>query len=155
VQAVTGKPDVVLTPLNTGLFQNYITAAGLDPNKARIINKYESFEPWSRHLDLHYAVTLPVKVVRTEVSLDMINLLHLIDKNQGNVYFVSNQNVTPVNYAGQDLAVGSTKAIYREGATTLDTAGNRVFGSLTPGRQFSISDLQSRWQMRLGLRLTY
>lgn len=141
------------TALDSGLFQNYITAAGLDPTKARIINKYESFEPWSRHLDFHYGLQLPVKIAFTEVTLDMLNLLHYFDKNQGNVYFVSNQNVTPVTYVAQDAATG--KPIYREGSTTLDASGNRTFGSLTPGRQFSIADLPSRWQMRLGLRVTF
>ena len=31
----------------------------------------------------------------------------------------------------------------------------RFFGSLTPGRQFTISDLESRWQARIGVRITY
>ena len=140
--------------LDTNIFQDFIKAAGLDPNKARILNKYESFEPWSRHLDFHYALRLPVKFVNTEVSLDMLNLLHYFDKDSGNVYFVSNQNYTAtVTYVGQDAASG--KAIYRENSTTLDSTGNRTLGSLTPGRQFSIADLQSRWQMRLGLRLSF
>jgi hypothetical protein len=139
--------------LDSNIFNTFVRSAGLDPNKARILNKYESFEPWSRHLDFHYALQIPVKIVRTEVSFDLLNLTHLIDKDSGNVYFVSNQNTTPVNYVGQDPTTG--KAIYREGSTTLDSSGNRILGSLTPGRQFSIADLQSRWQMRLGLRLTY
>ncbi len=151
--ATASNPCGTKTALNTGLFQDYLSGAGLDPNKARIINKYESFEPWSRHLDFHYGLQLPFRVVRSEVTLDMLNLLHYFDKNQGNVYFVSNQNVTPVNYLGQDPTSG--KPIYREGSTTLDSSGNRTFGSLTPGRQFSIADLPSRWQMRLGLRVSF
>jgi len=139
--------------LSNSILFDYLSAAGIDPTKARILNKYESFEPWTRHLDLHYALALPMHFAHTELSFDMLNLMHYFDKNQGNVYFVANQNITPINYTGQDAATG--KAIYREGSTTLDTAGNRVFGTLTPGRQFSISDLQSRWQMRLGLRVTY
>jgi outer membrane receptor protein involved in Fe transport len=140
--------------LDSNIFQDFIRSAGLDPNKARILNKYESFEPWSRHLDFHYALRLPVKVVSTEVTLDMFNLLHYFNKDSGNVYFVSNQNYTAtVTYVGQDAASG--KPIYRENSTTFDSSGNRTLGSLTPGRQFSIADLQSRWQMRLGLRLSF
>jgi Carboxypeptidase regulatory-like domain/TonB-dependent Receptor Plug Domain len=135
------------------VLQDYLSAAGLDPSKARIINKYESFEPWSRHLDFHYALGLPVKFLRTEVTFDMLNLLHYFNKEYGNVYFVANQNVTPVNYIGQDATTG--KPIYREASTTVDASGNRIFGSLTPGRQFSIADLVSRWQMRLGLRVSF
>jgi len=139
--------------IDAGLFDAYIKGAGLDPSKARIINKYESFEPWSRHLDFHYALGLPVKFLRTEVTFDMLNLLHYFNKEYGNVYFVANQNVTPVNYIGQDATTG--KPIYREASTTVDASGNRIFGSLTPGRQFSIADLVSRWQMRLGLRVSF
>jgi outer membrane receptor for ferrienterochelin and colicin len=147
------NPCGTRTALSTDILKNYLSFAGIDPNKPRILNKYESYEPWSRHLDFHYALGLPLHYARTEVTFDMLNLMHYFDKNQGNVYFVANQNITPINYTGQDAATG--KAIYREGSTTLDASGNRVFGTLTPGRQFSISDLQSRWQMRLGLRLTY
>jgi hypothetical protein len=147
------NPCGTRTALDSGIFQNYVSFAGLDPTKARILNKYESFEPWSRKLDFHYSLQLPVKTVRSEVTFDMLNVLHYFDKNAGNVYFVSNQNISPVTYVAQDAATG--KPIYREASTTLDTAGNRVFGSLTPGRQFSIADLSSRYQMRLGLRFTY
>jgi len=139
--------------IDPGIFNAYVKGAGLDPEKARILNKYESFEPWSRHLDFHYALGLPVKFARTEVTFDMLNLLHYFNKEYGNVFFVANQNVTPVTYMGQDPTTG--KPVYREGSTTLDAAGNRTFGSLSPGRQFSIADLVSRWQMRLGLRVSF
>src|SRR5262249_12007123 len=69
--------------LNPQLFQDFIKGAGLDPNKPRILNKYESFEAWSRHLDFHYALRLPIKVAQTEVSFDMLNLLHALNKDYG------------------------------------------------------------------------
>jgi len=154
-RSIAGVTTVV-NPLSPQILQNYLTFAGIDPNKARILNKYESQEPWSRHLDFHYALGLPLRFARTEVTFDMLNVMHYFDKNQGNVYFVANQNVTPINWV-QDPVAGSNRTIFREGSTTFsDTnATVRQFGTLTPGRQFSISDLQSRWQMRLGLRLTY
>jgi len=144
----TGNPTAT-NPCGTGavidgnVLKQYLSAAGLDPDKARIINKYESYEPWSRHLDFHYGLALPTKIVKTELSFDMLNLLHWMNSNLGNVYFVSNQNVTPVNYLGQDSASG--KPIYRAASST----------SLVPGRQFSIADIQSRWQFRMGLRLSF
>ena len=140
------------TALDSNIFSNYVSAAGLDPNKARIINKYESFEPWSRELDFHYALELPVRFARTEIDADVLNLLHLISKDYGNVYFVSNQNTSPVTYLGLDP---SGKPVYREASTTLKADGTRNFGSLTPGRQYSVADLRSRWQARLGLRVSF
>jgi carboxypeptidase family protein/TonB-dependent receptor-like protein len=148
------NPCGTRTALDSNIFQDFIRGAGLDPNKARILNKYESYEPWSRHLDFHYGLMLPVKIISSEITVDMLNLLHYFDKNAGNVYFVSNQNYTnTVTYVGQDSATG--KPIYRENSTTVDGTGKRTVGSLTPGRQFSVADLQSRWQLRLGLRLSF
>jgi len=159
------NPCGTKTALDSGIFNKYVAKAGIDPTTKHIINKYESFEPWSRHLDFHYALGLPVKIARTEVTFDMLNLGHFFNKEYGNVYFVSNQNTTPVNYVGV-CGSGSNgtitcptanagQAVYREGTTTTDANGNRIFGSLTPGRQFSIGNLVSRWQMRLGLRVSF
>ena len=141
------------TPLDAALFSNFLSSAGLNPNQARTLNKYESFEPWSRELDLHYALELPVRVVRAEIDADVLNFLHLLNKDWGNVYFVSNQNTSPVTYLGQDPGTG--KPVYREASTTLNADGTRSFGSLTPGRQLSAADPSSRWQARLGLRLSF
>ncbi len=152
----SGATLVSLNQLDPTIFDKYVRAAGLDPTKARIINKYESNEPWTRHLDLHYALGLPVKTVRTEVTFDILNLMHMIDKNDGNVYFVSNQNTPSVTYLGIDPTTG--KPVYKEGSTTTKDGkitGERNFGSLTPGKQFSIGNLVSRWQMRLGLRVSF
>lgn len=145
------NPCGSVSPLENSTLTAYLERAGIDPTKARILNKYESFEPWSRHLDFHYGLQLPVHFARTEVTFDMLNALHWFSRENGNVYFVSNQNTSPVTYLGQ---AADGKPIYREASTTL-VNGARSFGSLTPGRQFSIADLQSRWQMRLGLRFTY
>jgi hypothetical protein len=148
---VSGK-DTATPTLDPSLFDTYLQFAGIDPTKKRILNKYESFEPWTRKLDFHYALALPIKVAHTEVSFDMLNLMHFFSKDNGNVYFVSNQNVSPVTYLGQDPTTG--KPVYKEASTTL-SGTTRSFGSLTPGRQFSIADLSSRWQARLGFRITY
>jgi hypothetical protein len=132
-----------ITALDSTRFSDFISAAGLNPNQARILNKYESFEPWSRELDFHYGLELPFKTVRTEIDADILNLLNLFDKNAGVVKYVSNQNYSPVAYQGIDAASG--KPIYRE----------RFNGALTPGNQFNIADLRSRWQARLGLRVSF
>jgi hypothetical protein len=162
------NPCGTRSSVDPSIFNLYVASAGLDPTNRHIINKYESFEPWSRHLDFHYALGLPLKFARTEVTFDMLNLLHYFNKDDGNVYFVSNQNTTPVNYVGvcgttANSATGvvvcpaanAGQAVYREASTTVDASGNRIFGSLSPGRQFSIANLVSRWQMRLGLRFSF
>ena len=141
------------SPLDSNLLSQYLSAAHINPNQARTLNKYEAFEPWSREVDFHYALTLPVRTVRTEIDADILNLLHMINKDWGNVLFVSNQNTSPVTYLGQQP--GTNLPVYREASTTVNADGTRNFGSLTPGRQFSVANLRSRWQARLGLRVSF
>jgi hypothetical protein len=48
-----------------------------------------------------------------------------------------------VNYRGIDPA--TSKPIYQEATTN----------ALLPGRQFSTADIRSRWQAKLGLRISF
>jgi hypothetical protein len=146
---VPGSADAIILQSSTGAvipyerFAAFLRSAGVSPTAGRILDRNGSTEPWSHQLDFHYGLELPVKVVRAEVTLDVLNALNLINKDWGNIRFVSNQTTTPVNYVGQDAATG--KPIYRE------AAANR----LLPGSQFTTADLRSRWQGRVGLRLSF
>ncbi|MFZ2491978.1 MAG: TonB-dependent receptor [Thermoanaerobaculia bacterium] len=122
---------------------NYLAYAGVDGDD-RLVERYELNEPWSRQLDFHYEIGLPaVRGSRVQVTADILNLLNMFDDEAGTVRYVSNQNFLPVTYVGQDTATG--KPIYRE----------RFANALAEGSQFSTADLRSRWQARLGLRLTF
>lgn len=125
------------------LLANYLKYAGLDATAGRAMGRYEATEPWTRQLDLHYELGLaPFRDVRTMLTADVSNILAIVDKDYGTVRYVSNQNFTPVTYRGLD-ATG--KPIYRE----------RFNGALTPGSQFSTATDRSRWQARLGLRVSF
>jgi carboxypeptidase family protein len=128
-------------------FANYLTFLGVGPTEGRILDRYEFNEPWTRQLDFHYAVELPVTVLRTELSLDVQNLLAMVDKEWGIVKSVANQNTTPVQYRGIDAATG--KHIYREAFSGAFAAGSQ-FGGGTAG-----NTLRSRWQARVGVRVTF
>lgn len=123
-------------------WEQFLGWTGLDKYRGQIVPRYSSFTPWNRSLDFHYDLEVPVSVVRTQLTFDVLNLINLIDKNSGGIYSVGNQNWTPLNYVGIDSATG--KPIYQ-----MVSAGN-----LTGGAYFS-NDLRSRWQMKFGLRLSY
>jgi outer membrane receptor protein involved in Fe transport len=124
-------------------WQLFLESAGLEAGDGRIIKRYESTEPWTRKLDFHYEIFLPVFAdVRTSVSADILNLLNMIDSENGVVRYVANQNFLPVTYQGQDA---QGRAIYRE----------RFANTLEEGAQYSTADLSSRWQVRLGLRVNF
>jgi outer membrane receptor protein involved in Fe transport len=122
----------------------FLESAGIEAGTGRVLDRYESREPWGRKLDLHYELGLPVfNQVRASITGDIFNLLNLFDSDAGTVRFVSNQNYLPVTYQGRDAATG--RPIYRE----------RFANSIAEGAQFSTADLSSRWQARLGVRLSF
>lgn len=121
----------------------YLSHAGLDATAGGIVDRNSSREPWSRQLDFHYGIDLPIRMVDAGLTFDLMNLLNLVDSDQGVTRFVANQSHTPVRFTGIDPTTG--KPIYQEAAN----------GSLRPGAQFSTADLRSRWQMKLGLRLSF
>ncbi|HRY45819.1 MAG TPA: hypothetical protein P5164_17950, partial [Thermoanaerobaculia bacterium] len=98
--------------------------------------------PWIRSLDFHYDFELPISVVKTQITFDVLNLINLVDNNSGLLRYVSNQTYSALNYSGIDSATGKPR--YTVNANALDE-----------GRQYSTNDLRSRWQIRLGARLTY
>lgn len=125
-------------------WKKFLAAAGLEAGTGETLERYASTEPWTRKLDFHYELGLPIYGrFRTAVTADVLNLLNMFDSEAGNVRYVANQNYTPVTYQGIDSATG--RPIYRE------AAANR----LQEGRQFSTADVASRWQARLGLRLSF
>jgi hypothetical protein len=126
------------------LFGDYLDYAGLNSLAGRAMDRYEASEPWTRQLDLHYELGLPPFAgVGSMLTADVSNVLAMVDNEYGNVRYVSNQNFSPVTYRGVDAATG--KPIFRE----------RFNGALTPGSQYSLATDRSRWQARLGVRLTF
>jgi hypothetical protein len=124
-------------------FGNYLSYLGVDPNSGRILDRYQFTEPWTRSLDLHYGLGVPISRFRTEVTADVTNLLNLFNEEWGVVKFVSNQNTSPVSYRGIDAATG--KHIYRENYS----------GAFSTASQFTVADTRSRWTARVGVRVTF
>jgi len=142
-----GRPCGVtgITPLDSSLFATYLSSVGLDPNKAGILERNNLEAPWQRRLDFHYELGLPaVHSARLLLTGDVQNLLNMVNKEWGIEKFVNFSTYTPVRFQGIDPTSG--KPVYRE-----ETAG-----ALTPGTQFSgFTSNASRWQARVGVRVTF
>lgn len=124
-------------------YRKYLEYAGLD-NYGHVMKRYEATEPWTRQLDLHYELGLPsFRGVRTMIIGDMTNVLALISDDYGITRYVANQNFSPFNYSGIDSATG--KPIYTE----------RAANTLAEGSQYSVATDRSRWQARLGVRVSF
>ena len=101
-------------------------------------------QPWTRRLDFHYELGLPaIYGTRVSFQADVLNVLNLIDEDYGVQKFVNFNTYMPVTNSGQDPTTGLP--VYRE------AAANR----LVPGNQYSTGNLASRWQGRLGVRVTF
>jgi len=94
-------------------------------------------------LNARVAFRLPFKTLKTDVTLDILNLLNLLNDHWGIVRF-SNFNqidlVNPFTTAGQ---------ITKLDLTSISPA---VAGTFQP---FAIDDLRSRWQLQLGIRVAF
>ncbi|MCJ7526181.1 MAG: TonB-dependent receptor [Candidatus Aminicenantes bacterium] len=108
--------------------------------RGTIIERNASREPWNHGLDARLAQDIPVpglKDHRLQITLDIVNLLNLFNKDWGKLQYVSNQNDTPITFKGIDAATGKQKIYF------------------SPRTRFALSELASRWQAQLGLRYSF
>lgn len=120
----------------------FLAMTGLGKYRGRVSERNGLDAPWVRTLDFHYDVELPITAVKTQITFDLLNLVNLIDSNYGQLRYVFNQTYNALSYSGMDSATG--KPIY-----TVNS------GALDEGRQYSTNGIRSRWQIKLGARLSY
>ena len=116
---------------------------GLAPGS--IVERNSCRMPFVHSLDFRAAVNVPIGRFRPEFTVDVINLLNLIDSKAGQVQYA----------AFNDILVTTTNPT----GVAVETAGkyNYNLSNVTRGTQtrFSRDDLRSRWQAQLGMRLRF
>jgi hypothetical protein len=133
--------EVIITGGTWEEFNAYIESdAGLRKYRGRIVPRNASRDPWSHSMDFHFGLEIPIKTVETELTLDIFNLANLFDSESGLVRYTSFNEVSPVQYGGTDDATGLP--IYRLNFTD-------------PEDRWTMDDLRSRWQARIGLRIGF
>jgi outer membrane receptor for ferrienterochelin and colicin len=152
------------SPIPYTTFANYLSSIGVNPTAGEILKRNTQFEPWSREMDLHYALDLPVKFASVQLTADVLNVLNLFDKNAGVVRFVSNQTFNVVNY-NPAASTSAGKLVYQEPTTqivngqrveSVETATGPAFSTFSnPNGPFSTANLRSRWQARWGVRVSF
>lgn len=103
--------------------------------------------PWNNSVDLHFAQEFGIKnrkkMHTLTYSVDIINVLNLIDKNAGRAYF------SPNTY-NSTASVGLTPYF-----PALSAQGYPQFTFQDPEKPYSVDFFQSRWQMQMGLRYSF
>ena len=110
----------------------------------RIIPRNACRAPWQNTLDGRFAIQLPYKRYKTEVTLDALNLINLIDSKRGLFQYEP---------FGQDTRIGTVPTSVTAAAPLV---GYNI-ASLTSAtfRRFLRDDLRSRWQIQLGARVRF
>jgi len=114
---------------------------GLNAARGTIVPRNASNEPWYHGVDARLAQDIPLPFLkdhRLQITLDIVNLMNLFNKDWGKSYYVSNQNDTPWTFKGYDTATGKEKIYFTERTS-----------------RYSLSSLGSRWQAQLGLRYSF
>jgi len=104
--------------------------------------------PWTNTFDGRLALQLPFKRVRTELTLDMLNLINLFSSDSGLFEYMSFGQLStyaPVSSAGNTTVTPTQPLV----GYNLSTIMSPTF------RKFLRDDLRSRWQMQLGARIRF
>jgi hypothetical protein len=100
--------------------------------------------PWTNTLDARFAVQLPYKRFRTEVTLDALNLINLFDSSKGLVLFPLFNDIL------QPTPIPSTPTL------SSPVTGYNIGTLVSPNfSRFLRDDLRSRWQLQLGARIRF
>jgi hypothetical protein len=122
-------------------FLNFLQEDGcLDDYVGKIIPRNVCRAPWSNQVDFRFNVALPFQRIKAEISLDILNVLNLLQSKWGiqeYATFNAISPVTPVLTSGQI------------------TGYNISFMTNSSFRKWQRDDLRSRWQMQLGGRIRF
>ena len=120
----------------------------LKASRGKIFERNSARAPWNHRLDLRIAQKIPsISGQNFELTLDIENLLNLLNDDWGKVEFVNFGADNFLDFRGYD-AQGKPKV-------TLDPRDSNDDGVITQEDSFSFLTTASRWQMQLGIRYSF
>ncbi len=131
-------------------YENFINGNKyLSSRRGTFTERNGDFTPWNIQADFRIMdeIRLSEKSKNTiQISLSIINLTNLLNKNWGKVYFVPNT-------FNSTASVGLTKV--GNVAAGQPGAGDPTYNFTTPGLPYTIDQFASRFQAQLGLRYNF
>jgi hypothetical protein len=106
----------------------------------RIMERNSCRSPAIHTFDMRLALHVPARKVNAEITLDVLNVLNLLDHNSGQFRYANFNDIIPV-------AATATGGVVT--GMNLATLNSPTF------QDFVRSDLRSRWQLQLGARIRY
>lgn len=118
----------------------------LRENRGEVIGRNECWEPWSNRFDVRIAQVIPTfRGQGAQLTIDILNFGNLINDEWGRSEFVSNQTIPLLGLAS---GTGLNNAP--------DANGRRLYSAFAPRNDvFSISNVDSRYQIQVGIRYAF
>jgi outer membrane receptor for ferrienterochelin and colicin len=115
----------------------------LRESRGEVLERNSCRAPWSNRFDFRLAQNLsPFGSQNAQFTIDILNVANLLNSDWGRNDFIGNQ-------ADNLLFLGS-------GNTAPDLEGRRLYGAFNPRTdRFTTSNLDSRYQIQLGLRYSF
>ncbi|HEU4558160.1 MAG TPA: TonB-dependent receptor [Longimicrobium sp.] len=109
--------------------------------RGKVLERNACRLPWSNRFDVKLSQNVRLFRRQTaQFTMDIVNVANLLNRDWGKQYFVSNQS---------DLLLSPTNA-------AADNLGRKTYSAFSARTSaYSISDLDSRYQIQLGLRLGF
>jgi hypothetical protein len=154
---VRGTNDLLYIPASAsepyvytnGTFEDLMTWARSEECLSEYIGKIHERNacraPWVNTLDFRLNLGLPFRRVKAELTWDLLNMINLIDQENGLLQYANFNDFLVVR-----------PAFNSNGTVTYDLRNIVVNGQVqTPQDQYTRNDLISRWQMQFGARLRF
>lgn len=124
----------------------------LSANRGKIAERNGAKEPWQQYLDLRVTQDIPDLwgLGRFQLSIDILNVLNLINPEWGKVETVGSSTYRIVTYQGRVDQNGNVNS-----NPALNTRPVYTFSKPNNNKAAQVSDLASRWRMQIGLRYSF
>ena len=136
-------PKFILTSNNWDEFNSFINEFDkLSENRGKVMEKNSLTQPWRNQFDMRFVQDIPiVGTQKVQITLDIINVLNLLNSDWGKVEYIPNGNYELLQFEGYDKTTGAVRASFD--------------GKKKASEMYSVNDLASRWQLQLGLRYSF
>jgi len=123
-------------------FNNFVESVScLREHRGEVVERNSCRLPWTNRFDLKFAQNVSLmRNQNAQFTVDVINVGNLLNREWGRQYFISNLSDQILSTSG----------------TAVDSKGHRTYAAFNArNNRFNLSDLDSRYQVQLGLRIGF
>ncbi len=122
-----------------------------DLERGKIQDRYSLRQPWRHQVDLRISQEIPTfKSQKIELSLDILNVLNLLNPKWGNQLYASNNQYSLFRFEGYDKNVVDAEGKGKMRVSYIPNVRGNGKDDI-----FETSDFWSRWQMQFGIRYSF